>query len=59
MLRGAVMGSCVLLFTMAFQSCPGPRNRSFRIRKLDEQSFVENNIEYVYKPLYANNFFIA
>ncbi|MFA5444105.1 MAG: ABC transporter substrate-binding protein [Bacteroidales bacterium] len=59
MLRGAVMGSCVLLFTLAFQSCPGPRNRSFRIRKLDEQSFLENNIEYIYKPLYANNFFIV
>ena len=59
MLRGAVIGSCVLLFTLAFQSCPGPRSRNFRIHNLTQEPFKEGDIEYIYKPLYANNFFIA
>jgi len=59
MLRGAVMGSCVLLFTLAFQSCPGPRSKNFRVRYDSQDPFTEGNIEYIYKPLYANNFFIA
>ena len=59
MLRGAVIGSCVLLFTLAFQSCPGPRSRNFRIQNLTQEPFKEGDIEYIYKPLYANNFFIA
>jgi len=59
MLRGAVIGSCVLLFTLAFQSCPGPRSRNFRIHYTTQEPFKEGDIEYIYKPLYANNFFIA
>ena len=59
MLRGAVIGSCVLLFTLAFQSCPGPRSRNFRVHYTSQEPFREGDIEYIYKPLYANNFFIA
>jgi len=59
MLRGAVIGSCVLLFTLAFQSCPGPRSKNFRIHYSSQEPFNEGDIEYIYKPLYANNFFIA
>jgi iron complex transport system substrate-binding protein len=59
MLRGAVIGSCVLLFTLAFQSCPGPRSKNFRIQSSSQEPFQEGGIEYIYKPLYANNFFIA
>ena len=54
-----MIGSCVLLFTLAFQSCPGPRSRNFRVHYTSQEPFREGDIEYIYKPLYANNFFIA
>ena len=54
-----MIGSCVLLFTLAFQSCPGPRSRNFRVHYTTQEPFREGDIEYIYKPLYANNFFIA
>ncbi|MDD3945428.1 MAG: ABC transporter substrate-binding protein [Bacteroidales bacterium] len=59
MLRGSLIGACVLLFTLAFQSCPGYRNNKFRKHLIEEQSIQDEDMDYVYKPLYANNFFIV
>ena len=60
-LRGSLIGTCILLCTLAFQSCPTTRNRSKSFHKhlLDQYRLSDNDIDYIYKPLYANNFYIA
>ncbi|MCK9346731.1 MAG: ABC transporter substrate-binding protein [Bacteroidales bacterium] len=59
MLRGSLIGTCVLLCTLAFQSCPTTRSRSFRKHLLEQYRLSDDDIDYIYKPLYANNFYIS
>ncbi|MCZ2316981.1 MAG: hypothetical protein LC133_05945, partial [Bacteroidales bacterium] len=59
MIRGSLIGTCVLLCTLAFQSCPTNRSKSFRKHPLEEYGLSEGDIDYIYKPRYANNFYIV
>ncbi|HQP64563.1 MAG: Periplasmic binding protein [Bacteroidetes bacterium ADurb.Bin139] len=59
MLRGSLIGTCILLCTIAFQSCPTNRSKPFSKHPLEEYGLSEGDINYIYKPRYANNFYLV
>ncbi|HHV40538.1 MAG TPA: ABC transporter substrate-binding protein [Bacteroidales bacterium] len=53
-----IMGTFVVVFTIAFQSCPGKQLRRFKTSYPDQSGFSDSTTNYLYDPLYANNFCI-
>ncbi|NLA15510.1 MAG: ABC transporter substrate-binding protein [Bacteroidales bacterium] len=53
------MGTFVVLFTLAFQSCPRKKVRTFDPYTLRSECLRDSSADYIYTPRYAHNFCIV
>jgi iron complex transport system substrate-binding protein len=54
-----LMGTFVVVATLAFQSCPAKKTRTFNPYNLRNEQLKDSTTDYLYSPLYANNFWIV
>jgi len=59
LLRMTLMGTFVVVATLIFQSCPAKKTRTFNPYNLKSEQLKDSTADYLYSPLYANNFWIV